>query len=515
MEIALAKQIDPATERRGRDISASEELGRKYRALTAGNVVAARALMSDDAILRIPGRSQIAGTYHGPEAIAGYFQSLKDLSAGTAVVTVTDMTQAAGKAVVLQSVTAERSGRRLDDEQSAVLTLESGRVVDMIVHPRDLRAHDSFWGRASLLTPEDRDLLAAAIRAGSAPAPDPNARKRVMAWFVLAVIVFLLSIVAYNWLNTHYSRQRLLATTTDLPSVDHVVLTDESDEGSWRLEPVAVTQASIKPELGQVTVALPIPSAQCNELAARLGMTCEEGIVTAEPPFSFSWSEPARLTGGAQQTSRLDLDLRSAREGRPVSQMSLVTISRASPDLCFTEPAQPAELTLSDGERRAKFQVRPQAIPLGCDDGVVLSIGDGRGADQGTSIDLGGLTEAEFDATGTFMDVDGLAGRLALLNVERHVFDNAAHVVANASPGDPFLTEIDIGETESRLTVHSDEVTSVLTDDGELLPTEWERLPQPLVALIGSLATALVLPALIAFLQLWRDRLLLGRRQPQ
>jgi ketosteroid isomerase-like protein len=512
----MAKNIDAAAERRVADFSTRDDLEQLYGKLIKGDVDAARALLTHDAVLRVPGRSQISGVYHGPESIAGYFSSLRDLSERTAEIVVMDMTQVAGRAVALQRLVARRGGRKLEDEQNVVLRLHMERVTEILLFPNDIRAHDVFWGRAPLLTPEDRDLLAAAIKAGSAPPPDPNARRRVIAWFVVAVAVFLLSIVVFNWLNSHYSRQQLLATTTDLASVDHLVIANDGGRASWRLEPTTAKRASITDPLGEVRFALPIPRAECDALATSLGATCTGGTVSVEAPFDLSWSEPARITGGVKTASRLDIDLKGGTEDRPFSEMSLATISEKSPTLCFTEPVERIEMLLGEtGERMVRAQVRPHLPPLDCESGVVLSIGDGRSEEQGTSIVFGDVSAVEMDARGTYVDIDGLAGRLALVNLERHVFDDAAHVISTAASAEPILTEIDVGEVDSRLTMRSGEVSSVLTDDGELLPTQWERLPQPLVALIGSLATALVLPALIAFLQMGRDRLLLGRTHPR
>jgi len=509
----MAKNIDAAGQR-ARDLPLREDLELAYRALTKGDLEAAHSLLAPDAVLRVPGRSQISGTYHGPEAIAGYFASLSALSENSAKVSVVEVTEAGDRAVVLQNVVARRGGRKLEDEQNVVLRVHMRRVTELLLYPHDIRAHDVFWGRAPLLTPEDRDLLAAAIKAGSAPPPDPNAKKRVVAWFIVAVCVFMLSIIVFNWLNSTYSRQQLRATTTDLASVDHVVITSPADDGSWRLEPVTARRASVTDPFGQVRFGLPIPRGECDQFAASLGATCAGGTVSVQPPFELSWSEPARITGSAEQASKLDLALEGASDDRPASSMSFVTVSQESPILCLSQSAEPTQMIMSDGERTVRTRVRPRLTPIGCQSGVVLSIGDGRSEDQSTAVVFDGVTEVDFESTGTSVDIDGLAGSLALVNIERQVFDNPAHVISAASSTEPVRTELVVGQVENQLTMGSGEVKSVLTDDGELLPTQWERLPQPLVALFGSLATALVLPAVIAFMQMGRDRLLLGRRHP-
>ena len=177
----MAKNID-ADRRQAREVQVRDEFELLYRRLTTGDLAAAHDLLASDAVLRVPGRSQISGTYHGPEAIAGFFASLSSLSEDTAKVSVLDVTEAEGRAVVLQEVVARRGGRKLEDEQNVVLRVHMRRVTEVLLYPHDIRAHDVFWGRAPLLTPEDRDLLAAAIKAGSAPPPDPNALRMICAW---------------------------------------------------------------------------------------------------------------------------------------------------------------------------------------------------------------------------------------------------------------------------------------------------------------------------------------------
>lgn len=499
------------------------ELERLWRAVLSGDTVAAQSLCSADVVMRVPGRSQIAGSYRGPEGVVAYFAALQSLSGGTAVTTVENVASAPGKAVVTQKVRAKRGQRELTDSQNVLLRIQGARVAEAFVYPHDLRAHDAFWGRAPLFTPEDRDLIADAIRAGSTPPPDPNARKRVIIWFGVAVGVFLLTLVSFNWLNSHYSAQRLSATTTDLSSVQHVVVGHPGSKGSWNLEHAVVEGASFEHILGEVLVELPISSERCGELAQELKETCTGRTITVAPPFEFRWSDPARLTKGTEEVARLDLEIEMAREEASATRMTLVTSSQQAPNLCFSEPPSKIEVRMVDGDGDdASETVRPGTDPLLCEDGVQLRVRDMSGADplvgptgsnaQASSIVLASVSQLNFNSLGTNSDLDGLAGRLSFFNLDKHVFNSAAHVISNSAESSPINTVITLGETGGRLSMNSDEVRSVLTDDGELLPTVWERLPQPLLALYGSLVTALVLPALIAFLQLARDRVLLGRR---
>jgi uncharacterized protein len=516
----MAQTVDPDVGDSSQ-VATPTELEKFYRALVTGDLAAAQGICAEDVVLHVPGRSQIAGSYRGPEGVVSYFRSLGELSDGTATTTIDNLAVAPNKAVVTQKVTAIRSTKELKDQQNVLLRIEAGRVVEGFVYPFDLRVHDAFWGRAPLFTPEDRDLIAEAIRRGSAPPPDPNAKRRVITWFALALVIFMVTLLAFNYLNSNYSAQRLFATTTDLSSVHHMVLSDDRGGGSWDIEPAIVDGASIEPALGEVRVVLPIPRSECDRIAAALGSECFNATLSFEPPFEIAWDDPARITGGARETSRLDLELETATDD--AARMTMVTSSEMPPTLCFSDPGTRSALTLTDADGlETPLQVEPRAAPIHCTQGIVLRIRGQGGFDpkvgtpgattHSTSTVLTGVRELDFASTGTFSDLDGLAGKLAFINFDTRVFDSAAHVISSTDPAEPLRATIGIGETGGRLTMRSDEATSVVTDEGELLPTQWERLPQPLLALFGSLVTALVLPALIAFLQLARDRVLLGRR---
>ena len=512
----MAQTVDPDVGGSRPPVTTPTDLERFYRALVAGDLSAAQAICSEDVVLHVPGRSQISGSYRGPEGVVSYFRSLGELSDGTATVIIDNLAIAPSKAVVTQKVTATRSNKELKDQQNVLLRIEGKRVVEAFVYPLDLRVHDAFWGRAPLFTPEDRDLIAEAIRRGSTPPPDPNAKKRVIMWFGLALVIFMVTLLAFNYLNSNYSAQRLFATTTDLSSVQHMVVSDDSGGGSWDIDPAIVEGASIEPALGEVRVVLPIPRGECDRIAAALETQCFNATLSFEPLFEIVWDDPARITGTAREASRLDLELETTTDD--AARMTMVTSSQTPPTMCFSDPGTRSALTLIDADGlETPLQVEPGPAPVHCTQGIVLRIrglgpGDPGAPMHTTSAVLTGVRELDFASTGTFSDLDGLAGKLAFINFDTRVFDSAAHVISSTDPAEPLRATIGIGETGGRLTMRSDEVTSVVTDEGELLPTQWERLPQPLVALFGSLVTALVLPALIAFLQLARDRVLLGRR---
>ncbi len=58
-------------------------LRRAYQAQAEGDIDGYLGLLSDDFVLHIPGSSQIAGDYEGPDEVRRHFREISDLSGGT------------------------------------------------------------------------------------------------------------------------------------------------------------------------------------------------------------------------------------------------------------------------------------------------------------------------------------------------------------------------------------------------------------------------------------------------
>ncbi|HZA20306.1 MAG TPA: nuclear transport factor 2 family protein, partial [Actinomycetota bacterium] len=140
----MARTVDPDVGDSRSPVTTPTELEKLYRALVAGDLAAAQALCSEDVVLHVPGRSQVAGSYRGPEGVVSYFRSLGELSNGTATTTVDNVAVTTNKAVITQKVTADRSNKQLKDQQNVLLRIEAERVVEGFVYPFDLRVHDQF-----------------------------------------------------------------------------------------------------------------------------------------------------------------------------------------------------------------------------------------------------------------------------------------------------------------------------------------------------------------------------------
>ena len=70
-----------------------------------------------NAVLHVPGRSRVAGTFSGEEQIRAYLQSLRELSGGTARIELENVSNSGPYLVAWQRLTASRDERTLDDLQ--------------------------------------------------------------------------------------------------------------------------------------------------------------------------------------------------------------------------------------------------------------------------------------------------------------------------------------------------------------------------------------------------------------
>lgn len=505
----MAHTVDPDVGGSIPPVTAETDFERRYRALVSGDVAAAHVICSEDVLLRVPGRSRIAGSYRGPEGVVAYFQSLRELSGGTASISMENFATAPGKAVVTQTLTATRVPRELKDHQNVLLRIESGQIVEAFVYPYDLRAHDEFWGRVPLFVPEDGDLIARAIKVGNTPDKDPGADRRVVVAAVVALIILLGLVAGFNWLLTTRAPRKVLASTGNIEAVRHLSFKDPAGEAETHIVPAIVRGTDVTNPFGEVGIGLPVRASRCAEVAERLANTCLGNEIALLPPVHLEWSRDVRLTVDVEGATTMDTALASEGEGAEARSFSLDLVSRSTepPDLCFTALTRAVRLTLVDNAGHSvPVDAAGDDTGITCENGLRLKVGTQATALQTSTVALRGASQIDMSSVGTSAEIDGLAGKLTFVNVSTRVFDPAAHVVVTGDDSAPVRTTLDLGDIESKLVVDSDSVNRVLTDDGDLLPTRWERFPQPFAAMIGALFGTLVLPDLAKGLFLARDR---------
>jgi uncharacterized protein len=122
-----------------------ELLRRGYDAFDAGDIETVLGLFADDIRWQVSGSSRISGIYKGREGVAGFFEKLGELSAGTFHIEVQDMLAKEGLGVVLTTQVAERDGRTLDVDSVHLWTIEKGKLTEFRGLPADQYAMDAFF----------------------------------------------------------------------------------------------------------------------------------------------------------------------------------------------------------------------------------------------------------------------------------------------------------------------------------------------------------------------------------
>ena len=106
---------------------------------------ALRGLFAEDAVWTVPGRSVMAGTYRGRDAIFRFLGRLPKETDGTYSSSLIDVLASDDRAAALYRASGERHGRRLELDQVLLFSVESGLVQRVLALPSDPDAFEAFW----------------------------------------------------------------------------------------------------------------------------------------------------------------------------------------------------------------------------------------------------------------------------------------------------------------------------------------------------------------------------------
>lgn len=118
---------------------------RSIRAFNDDDVAAALESTAEDVVYRIPGRSPVAGEFHGIAAYHAALRRVRDLSGNTLSLTPAAVLADDDWLIVYGRIRAERAGKRLDADHCVMFRFEGGRIVEGRTIPTDLYAFDEFW----------------------------------------------------------------------------------------------------------------------------------------------------------------------------------------------------------------------------------------------------------------------------------------------------------------------------------------------------------------------------------
>jgi uncharacterized protein len=116
-----------------------------YAAMAAKDLAAVQAHLGDNIVAEIPGRSGIAGTFHGPRAVLDLFATLAEHSRGTYRFEIEAITADEGIAVTVGRATGSADGRALDQDAVHVLRVVDGRITSLRALFADQAMTDAFW----------------------------------------------------------------------------------------------------------------------------------------------------------------------------------------------------------------------------------------------------------------------------------------------------------------------------------------------------------------------------------
>jgi ketosteroid isomerase-like protein len=108
----------------------------------------ALALLAENITYRVPGRSSLAGTFHGREEVAGHLARIVEVTGGTmATSKVEDVMEGERHVAALVDTHAQGGGRTFHGRHLFLFAFDADRrIEDVAVFPCDTAAVDRFFG---------------------------------------------------------------------------------------------------------------------------------------------------------------------------------------------------------------------------------------------------------------------------------------------------------------------------------------------------------------------------------
>lgn len=106
---------------------------------------ALRGLLADDIAWHVPGRSAIAGHYHGHQEVIGYFAARRAHAKGTFRVQPRGILADEQRAVQFADGRMERDGHVLEWQTVGVFRIADGKIAECWLLPFDQYQFDELW----------------------------------------------------------------------------------------------------------------------------------------------------------------------------------------------------------------------------------------------------------------------------------------------------------------------------------------------------------------------------------
>jgi hypothetical protein len=327
-----------------------------------------------------------------------------------------------------------------------------------------------------------------------------------MILLAIAMLFAILWAFSYNFVNHWYWPVSVSAVSTDLTTAEQVTLTAARGrpdvswdlDGGWVRQLILVGSGS-----GLAQVDLPLPRSSCAKLMAPLHVRCTDAgqLVMGSPAF-FTWSAPQEVQSPTGATSATKLYLSAA--GTSGGQLSVTLASRTvdTPALCFSSPGTPATLTISIGDRSKALPV-PGGQAAGC--GGLSALAGVAGSGSPPAFELNDVSALNLTASGAAAaQLQGLAGSMTLTPGGTTIPGPGDISIRGSTSLD---VELAIEPGSQSLALHDPAANSVLTGNGQLVPSAWSRQAPILGPVLGGLVTLTVVTPLGVSVQLLMDRL--------
>jgi hypothetical protein len=350
-------------------------------------------------------------------------------------------------------------------------------------------------------------------RTAGAPASADGAPRR-SGWFGVIVLVFavgwsVLFIFIYDELSHWYCPVTLYASTTNVGALAHLTLTSaaaSTESVSWTTSGNVKDLTVSGPARGTTVVILPLPSSACGQVMAKIGGSCSSGSLSATAPVDFAWSSPQFVeTTAGRPVGSTSLDIASAPSPRGGLAVTLSAQTSKRPSVCFSAPIGSAALTVTRGSGR--FAKKVSGNPgVDCATGLHVLV-SWPGTGRPPSLSFTGMNSMMVSVSGTAASLQGFVGPVDLNPGGKTVLGSPSVLSIGASARTPIGALLNIGMSGQTVTLRSAGTGSVVTDSGQLVPSEWSRQSDILAPLLGGFVTALVVTPLGVSVQVLMDAL--------
>jgi ketosteroid isomerase-like protein len=117
-----------------------------YEAFTRGDMDTLRGLMASDATHHTPGSHPLSGDFKGQDAVIEMYGRLHEETGGTMQVQLRSiLVDGRGHAVAVHRFSAERGGKRLDENACIVFRIVGDRITDLDECTEDIDKVNEFW----------------------------------------------------------------------------------------------------------------------------------------------------------------------------------------------------------------------------------------------------------------------------------------------------------------------------------------------------------------------------------